>query len=97
MLHFLFCYRRCFLEIEEGFSGYSLDNEKEHEAGYDAYITGLCLLGMWNYLGVHSSYNNYVFIDNDANNLLPFLGRENGVTEKDTFKNYDLLQPYINR
>lgn len=40
-----------FLVTEEGFEGYSLDNEKEHEAGYDAYITGLCLLGMWNYLG----------------------------------------------
>lgn len=37
--------------MEDGFEGYTLDDEKEHEAGYDAYVTGLCLLGMWSYLG----------------------------------------------
>ncbi|KAJ8923107.1 hypothetical protein NQ315_001660 [Exocentrus adspersus] len=37
--------------IEEEEVGYSLKDEKEHEAGYDAYITGLSFLAMWKYLG----------------------------------------------
>jgi len=39
------------VEVEQGRQGYKLDSSKEHEAGYDAYITGLCFLSMWNYLG----------------------------------------------
>lgn len=30
---------------------YSLATEKFHEAGYDAYITGLCFIALSNYLG----------------------------------------------
>lgn len=33
--------------------GYMLAQEKYHEAGYDAYITGLCLISMMNRLGAH--------------------------------------------
>lgn len=39
------------IEIEENAEGYDLKDPKEHEAGYDAYITGLCFMAMWNYLG----------------------------------------------
>lgn len=46
------------IEIEDGFCGYTLNDKKEHEAGYDAYITGLCLLGMWNYLGEYFVIKN---------------------------------------
>ncbi|XP_017768590.1 PREDICTED: poly(A)-specific ribonuclease PARN-like [Nicrophorus vespilloides] len=35
----------------EAENGYSLDSSKEHEAGYDAYITGLSFIAMWKYLG----------------------------------------------
>lgn len=40
-----------FVAIEENGQGYRLDDDKEHEAGYDAFITGVCLLSMWKYLG----------------------------------------------
>ncbi|KAK5641654.1 hypothetical protein RI129_010201 [Pyrocoelia pectoralis] len=38
------------IEIEENAEGYNLEHSKQHEAGYDAYITGLSFLAMWNYL-----------------------------------------------
>lgn len=42
------------VEIEDNKKGYSLSNVKEHEAGYDAYITGIIFLAMWKYLGDQS-------------------------------------------
>ncbi len=33
------------------FPSCSLDTKKNHEAGYDAYLTGLCFITMANYLG----------------------------------------------
>lgn len=38
------------VEPVEGYS-YSVSTEKSHEAGYDAYITGLCFIALSNYLG----------------------------------------------
>lgn len=38
------------VEPVEGHS-YSVSTEKSHEAGYDAYITGLCFIALSNYLG----------------------------------------------
>lgn len=35
----------------EGFPSYDTAQEQLHEAGYDAYITGLCFISMANYLG----------------------------------------------
>lgn len=46
-----FIYSYIFLEIEEGGQGYSIIDAKEHEAGYDSFITGLSFLAMWKYLG----------------------------------------------
>lgn len=31
-------------------AGYTIKDEKEHEAGYDAFITGLCFLTLYDYL-----------------------------------------------
>lgn len=42
-----------FLESAEGFPSYDTASEQLHEAGYDAYITGLCFISMANYLGTH--------------------------------------------
>uniref|UniRef100_A0A4W4H331 Poly(A)-specific ribonuclease PARN n=1 Tax=Electrophorus electricus TaxID=8005 RepID=A0A4W4H331_ELEEL len=39
------------LECSEGFQSYDTASERLHEAGYDAYITGLCFISMANYLG----------------------------------------------
>ncbi|XP_066516460.1 poly(A)-specific ribonuclease PARN [Hoplias malabaricus] len=39
------------VECAEGFQSYDTAAEQLHEAGYDAYITGLCFISMANYLG----------------------------------------------
>ncbi|XP_067317756.1 poly(A)-specific ribonuclease PARN-like [Anolis sagrei] len=39
------------VETAEGFPSYDTASEQLHEAGYDAYITGLCFISMANYLG----------------------------------------------
>ncbi|KAI4832967.1 hypothetical protein KUCAC02_015901 [Chaenocephalus aceratus] len=39
------------VETAEGFHSYDTGQEQLHEAGYDAYITGLCFVSMANYLG----------------------------------------------
>lgn len=50
-----------FIEIDEskGDEGYHLNDEKSHEAGYDAFITGVVFLSMSHYLGklLISGYN----------------------------------------
>ncbi|KAK2097545.1 hypothetical protein P7K49_022996 [Saguinus oedipus] len=38
------------VESAEGFPSYDTASEQLHEAGYDAYITGLCFISMANYL-----------------------------------------------
>ncbi|XP_036134831.1 poly(A)-specific ribonuclease PARN isoform X5 [Molossus molossus] len=44
------------VESAEGFPSYDTASEQLHEAGYDAYITGLCFISMTNYLGTHCSF-----------------------------------------
>ncbi|XP_041435224.1 poly(A)-specific ribonuclease PARN-like isoform X5 [Xenopus laevis] len=39
------------VDSAEGFPSYNTASEQLHEAGYDAYITGLCFISMANYLG----------------------------------------------
>nr|XP_004652333.2 poly(A)-specific ribonuclease PARN [Jaculus jaculus] len=39
------------VESAEGFPSYDTSSEQLHEAGYDAYITGLCFISMADYLG----------------------------------------------
>ncbi|KAF2898114.1 hypothetical protein ILUMI_08056 [Ignelater luminosus] len=39
------------IDIEEESEGYKLDSNKEHEAGFDAYITAISFLAMWKHLG----------------------------------------------
>lgn len=38
-------------ESADGFPSYDTASEQLHEAGYDAYITGLCFISMANFLG----------------------------------------------
>lgn len=42
-----------YVEIVEN-CGYDLKESKEHEAGFDASITGLSFLSMWKYLGTNN-------------------------------------------
>lgn len=58
-LYFVLSLGKCvflFLSLEsaEGFPSYDTASEQLHEAGYDAYITGLCFITMANYLGTLS-------------------------------------------
>ncbi|KAL3272701.1 hypothetical protein HHI36_014165 [Cryptolaemus montrouzieri] len=62
------------LEIESGCESYSLDAKKDHEAAFDAFITGVSFLAMWNYLG-----------------------RENNLSPDETFSDFNLLRPYMNK
>uniref|UniRef100_A0A8D0L5E2 Poly(A)-specific ribonuclease PARN n=1 Tax=Sphenodon punctatus TaxID=8508 RepID=A0A8D0L5E2_SPHPU len=39
------------VDSAEGFPSYNTASEQLHEAGYDAYITGLCFISMANFLG----------------------------------------------
>lgn len=38
-------------EQKGNFLSYELADEKSHEAGYDAFITGVCFIGLCQYLG----------------------------------------------
>lgn len=52
---FLFSLLLCTIpETAEGFLSYDTAQEQLHEAGYDAYITGLCFISMANYLGMNT-------------------------------------------
>lgn len=43
-------------ESAEGFPSYDTAAEQLHEAGYDAYITGLCFISMANFLGIYQVF-----------------------------------------
>ncbi|KAG5319117.1 PARN ribonuclease, partial [Acromyrmex heyeri] len=49
------------IENVEGRS-YSMSTEKYHEAGYDAYITGLCFIALSNYLGQYNISGTNIII-----------------------------------
>lgn len=61
-----------FVEWEDRYHSYSLVEPKEHEAGFDAFLTGYCFLTIAKHLNVD-------FIDNfephKCNALKPFLNR----------------------
>ncbi|KYN27188.1 Poly(A)-specific ribonuclease PARN [Trachymyrmex cornetzi] len=61
------------IEPVEGRS-YSLSREKYHEAGYDAYITGLCFIALSNYLGKLQHIENATVLANSPL-LNPFLNK----------------------
>uniref|UniRef100_A0A8B9GSA9 Poly(A)-specific ribonuclease PARN n=1 Tax=Astyanax mexicanus TaxID=7994 RepID=A0A8B9GSA9_ASTMX len=44
----------------EGFQCYDTASEQLHEAGYDAYITGLCFISMANYLGTPAEPHSHI-------------------------------------
>lgn len=46
-------------ETAEGFPSYDTAQEQLHEAGYDAFITGLCFISMANHLGNVQLYRTW--------------------------------------
>ncbi|KAG5879707.1 hypothetical protein JTB14_008533 [Gonioctena quinquepunctata] len=62
------------IKIEEGCQGYEVSDEKEHEAGYDAYITGVSFLSLWKFLGVRKKLEDVeIFCNMDL--LKPYMNK----------------------
>ena len=57
------CQWYCYAENAEGFEGYNTLDDKMHQAGYDAYITGICYLGLSQYLGKCLQTIFYLFVN----------------------------------
>ncbi|VEN43084.1 unnamed protein product [Callosobruchus maculatus] len=62
------------IETEDGVQGYSLIDMKEHQAGFDAYLTGVCFLAMWKYLGSSKKLDDKRTFSN-FNLLEPYMNR----------------------
>ncbi|KAI4456572.1 poly a -specific ribonuclease/target of egr1 member 1 [Holotrichia oblita] len=62
------------IEVEDDSCGYSLSDRKEHEAGYDAYITGVCFLSMWQYLGQKNMDKGVIF--ENFHLLKPYMNKQ---------------------
>lgn len=61
------------IDIENGDCGYALKDDKQHEAGYDAFITGVCFLTMLQHLGQIDKDKSLILPD--SNLLNPFLNK----------------------
>lgn len=48
------------------FPSYSVDDKKSHEAGYDAFITGICFIAMGSYLGESRIYKYHHLSNNSS-------------------------------
>lgn len=53
-LTYFFFFSLSITEAEAEEYSYSLDKPKEHEAGYDSFITGVCFVTMANYIQIDS-------------------------------------------
>ncbi|XP_072416018.1 poly(A)-specific ribonuclease PARN-like isoform X1 [Chiloscyllium punctatum] len=62
------------VESPEGFPSYNTASEQLHEAGYDAYITGLCFISMANHLGSFLSPPK-VFVPAKSKLVEPFINK----------------------
>ncbi|KAJ8957351.1 hypothetical protein NQ318_004830 [Aromia moschata] len=61
------------IEAENGCQSYSVNDEKEHEAGFDAFVTGLSFISMWKYLAPSEGKDEDIF--GDFSLLEPYLNR----------------------
>ncbi len=74
-------------------SGYSLKSPKYHEAGYDAFITGLCFIAMANRLGLLSQVRVVVVVGECS----PFTSRTILACPSLTHQDKDSLHPRTGR
>lgn len=65
-------FEKTVVEWEDRYHAYSLDEPKEHEAGFDSYLTGYCFLTIAKHLKVDFNEN---FEPHKCNALKPFLNR----------------------
>ncbi|KAF7278366.1 hypothetical protein GWI33_008498 [Rhynchophorus ferrugineus] len=63
-------------EVEDGCLSYNINDDKQHEAGYDSFITGLILISLWKYLGSKKNLSNGNIFDNLGHKLFdPYLNK----------------------
>lgn len=67
-------FQKVAVQFDEGFCDYGESDEKPHEAGYDAYITGLAFISMANYLGSFQEPPK-MNIPPDSSLVVPFLNK----------------------
>lgn len=67
-------FQKVAVQFDEAFFRYGDSEEKPHEAGYDAYITGLAFISMANYLGSFQEPPK-VNIPPDSSLVVPFLNK----------------------
>lgn len=65
-------FKKISFEFENPYMTYSLDTPKEHEAGFDSFLTGYCLLGIFKYLNIELGDD---FQATKCKELNPFLNR----------------------
>lgn len=88
-----------FSETAEGFPSYDTAQEQLHEAGYDAYITGLCFIAMANYLGNHwfFSHRKFQFRYLILNLAFPFTGSFLTPPKAYISARSKLIEPFFNK
>nr|CAI5860607.1 unnamed protein product [Callosobruchus analis] len=62
------------IESEDGIQGYTAIDMKEHQAGFDAYLTGVCFLALWKHLGLLKKLDDKKTFTNFSL-LKPYLNR----------------------
>ncbi|XP_050295640.1 poly(A)-specific ribonuclease PARN-like [Anthonomus grandis grandis] len=63
-------------ECEQDGQSYHLNDTRDHEAGYDSFITGLIFSALWKYLGTqHSLSNNDIFSSTGIRLLKPYMNK----------------------
>ena len=67
-------FQKASVRFDEEFSRYGENDEKSHEAGYDAYITGLAFISMTNYLGSFQEPPK-VNVPPDSSLVVPFINK----------------------
>ncbi|CAG0921062.1 unnamed protein product [Notodromas monacha] len=74
----------------EGFPSYSLNCEKVHKASYDAFLTGVCFVGLATALGAssHELGGSPPKVDVNSSNLAPYVNKINSMIADMPF--YDL-------
>ena len=79
-------------ETAHGFAGYSTKCEQLHEAGYDAYITGVSFICMANFLGINILNDSWFYLKGNFKlRLLTVLILKN---YKSSFSLYPVTLPY---
>ncbi|GIY85671.1 poly(A)-specific ribonuclease PARN [Caerostris darwini] len=62
------------VHVDDGFKGYNLNSEQFHEAGYDAFMSGLCYIALTKKLGAMAT-PSVEYVEPSSKILAPYLNR----------------------